>query len=146
MERTATASTLTRALSLAFALAATGCPGPEETRVDHLAVISVGPSPGATGIGVDTDVRVTFSEVLRAESVNQGSICITLATATEASQCTEAVPSQVTYDAADLAITVLPQLTLTTSTEYAILITEDIRGESGTLPSPVRTTFTTATP
>lgn len=134
---------------LAAALAAFvgGCSNGGDVAVDHLAVIAIGPSPGATGIGIDADVLVTFSEVLRAESVNQGSICLKPA-GDDDSTCSGAdvVPAQTTYDAVDLAITVSPSLVLTTGTEYAIVITRDIRAESGSLPSSVRTLFTTESP
>lgn len=135
-----------RVLLALLALAAGGC-SDGSVSVDHLAVIHVGPSPGASGIGVDADVRVTFSKVLRAESVNQGSICVRPSSSGDETACAgDAVPALVSYDPLDLAITVSPLLLLTTGTEYAVVVTSEIRGESGSLPAPIRTLFTTETP
>lgn len=123
-------------------LALVACDESPRVSVDRLAIVYIGPSPGAVGIGVDTDVRVTFSEVLRAESVNAGTICV-VASGGGADCSANAVPAQVTYDAADLAVTLSPILLLATDHEYAIVVSEGIEGESGSLPVPVRTLFRT---
>jgi hypothetical protein len=90
---------------------------------------------------VNTDVRVTFSEVLRAESVNPGTICVVLSGGD--ADCTAAVPAQIEYDASSLGVTLSPILLLATDHEYAVVVTEGIEGESGSLPVPVRSYFRT---
>lgn len=132
--------------AFAFALcaaAAAGC-GEKTVPVEALSVVYIGPSPGAVGVGTDTDLRVTFSEVLRAESVTQASICVLSADAATENCAGDVVPAQVTYDAATLAITVQPLLLLTTSHDYTLRITSGIRGESGSLHTPIDSPFRTA--
>lgn len=112
--------------------------------IEALAVVYIGPSPGAVGVGTDTDLRVTFSEVLRAESVTQASICVVPASTTTDDCTGDVVPAQVSYDPGTLAIHVQPLLVLTTSHDYTLRITSGIRGESGSLHSPIDSPFRTA--
>ena len=125
-------------------LACAACERSDTIPVDRLAVVFVGPSPGAVGIGVDTDVRVTFSEVLRAETVNPGSICLA-PSSDPADDCSGGVvPSQLGYDAASRSVTLVPLVVLDADREYAVRITGGVEGESGSLHSPIRTLFRTA--
>ena len=127
---------------LLFAFAG-GCDGGSTYEVERLAVIHIGPSPGAAGIGTDSDVRVTFSEVLRVETVNPGSICLVLSSEASDDCAGVVVPAQVSYDAAEKVVRLEPVDPLVADQEYALRITTAIRGKSGSLHSPIRTLFRT---
>ena len=130
-------------LTVSACMAIAACE-PSTIEVERLAIVYIGPSSGATGIGVDTDVRVTFSELLRAETVNAGSLCVARSEVATSDDCSgDVVPAQVSYDAELRTVVATPLLLLGTSQEYTIRITTQIEGESGILHSPVRSVFTT---
>lgn len=133
--------------------AVAGCEQSGEVKVDQLAVVNINPSPGAVGIGRDTDVTVTFSSVLDALTVSPSSMCLNgsdLAAVDLENPCGTGTPvaATVTYDALTLTATLLPGDVLATDTSggasYSLFLTPQISGqESGALPALVRSTFTT---
>lgn len=128
-------------------LAALGCADSQVLLAEHLAIININPSHGAVGIGYDTDVTVTFSEVLHAGTVNSSAICLTTSAdppADPAAPCAgTTVAAQVTYDASTLSARLEPSDPLLPDETYTIHVTTAVEADNGTLPVPVGARFTT---
>lgn len=136
---------LTTCLAL-LALSA-ACDGSKMVEVRQLAVINVNPSNGSTGIGTDVDVTVTFSETVRAETVNGASLCLrTVAPVEGEAVCgADAVPAISSYDPPAFTARLVPADPLLPDTLYTIHLERSLSGaESGPLPAAVQSTFRTA--
>lgn len=128
-------------------LLAAGCDGSKTVEVHQLGVVNVNPSNGATGIGLDVDVTVTFSETVRAETVNAASLCLrTVEPAEGEPACgAGAVPAVSSYDPPTFTARLEPADPLDANTLYLIYLERSLSGaESGDLPAVVRSTFRTA--
>jgi hypothetical protein len=109
--------------------------------VAHLAIVNINPSHGAVGIGYDTDVNVTFSENVHAETVTAQTMCVT--TADGASPCALAIPAVVSYDPALLTAKLEPNQPLLPDTQYTLHLTTGIAGDDGELPVEIAARFRT---
>lgn len=131
---------------IAVALA-TGCEGSKTVEIRQLAVVNVNPSNGATGIGTGVDVTVTFSETVRAETVNGASFCLrAVAPAEGAAPCgAGTIPAVSSYDPPTFTARLVPADPLDPDTLYTIHLAQSLSGaESGDLPADVHSTFRTA--
>jgi len=132
--------------ALALATAASGCDDGGAVFVEHLAIVNINPSHGAVGIGYATDVTVTFSEVLEAQTVSPTSICLRMDDPADPSApcASGTVLANVSYDAATLSARVVPGADLLPDTRYTIYLTTAITGDaSGSLPAIVTASFRT---
>lgn len=132
---------------LVFPAALAGCDGAKTVEVTQLAIVNVNPSSGATLIGTDVDVTVTFSETVRAETVNGSSFCLRTAPPAEgeAPCASGTVPAVVSYDPFTLSAKLVPADPLDADVLHSIHVTTSLAGtESGELPADVRSSFRTA--
>ncbi len=125
-----------------------GCDDGGAVFVDHLAIVNINPSHGAVGIGYDTDVTVTFSEVLQAQTVTATSICMTSDDAPPADPLNPCagttVLATVSYDAATLSARLAPGSPLLPDRRYTVHLTTGLSGDaSGSLPAVVSASFRT---
>lgn len=124
-----------------------GCEGAKTVEVTQLAIVNMNPSNGATTIGTDVDVTVTFSETVRAETVNGSSFCLRTSAvpAGEAPCASGTIPAVVSYDPFTLTARLVPADPLDADTLYSIWVTVSLAGtESGELPANVKSGFRTA--
>ena len=132
--------------SLVFvSLAVAGCQGPSASVfVDHLAIVNINPSHGAVGIGYDSDVNVTFSQTVRAETINAQTICITQGDPASASApCASPVLATVTYDPTTLTARLVPVQSLLPDQKYELHLLTGIASDAGSLPVEVQASFRT---
>ena len=133
----------------ALLLGLTGCEDSNAVFVEHLAIVNINPSHGAVGIGYDTDVTITFSEVLKAGTVSGSTVCLTAESTPPTdplNPCGTGTPvvASVTYDAPTLTARIVPGVPLNPDERYTLHLTQTIEGEeSGTLPAIVRASFST---
>src|SRR5687767_13948955 len=88
-------------------------------------VTSITPSPGATGVAVNTTVQITFSEAMDPATITTTNIFLRNA-ATGA-----LVPATVTYNAATSVATLTPSSPLSGTTSYITTITTGVRDLAG---------------
>ena len=107
----------------------------EDTNPPEVAAIT--PAPGTTGVDVDTDVRVRFSEAVSGVSGSS----FTLADASMT-----AVAGTVVYDAPSRTATFQPTSPLAPGTTYTLTLTSAIADAAGNalVDAPVTSSFTTA--
>ena len=132
---------------LALLALSAACDGSKTVEISQLGVINVNPSNGSTGIGTDVDVTVTFSETVRAETVNGASICLrTVAPGEGEAVCgAGAVPAISSYDPPTFTARLVPADPLIADTLYTIHLERSLSGtESGDLPATVQSSFRTA--
>jgi hypothetical protein len=104
-------------------------------------VTSVVPASGATGVALNTTVRVTFSEPMLVSTIN--STNITLRPTSSATPIT----ATVTYEAGTNTAVLTPSAPLSPSTNYTVTVTTGVRDASNNaLASQFTSTFTTLTP
>lgn len=138
-----------RGLLLMMGAGLAACEDSNAVFVEHLAIVNINPSHGAVGIGYETDVTVTFSDVLNPATLSAASMCLTTDTAPPpdpANPCGTGTPvaGTVTYDAATLSARVVPSQPLVPGEKYTLHLMPAIEGsESGALPAIVRASFTT---
>ena len=132
-------------LSLAaLAAAAAGCQGSgDAVLVNHVGIVNINPSHGAVGIGYGTDVNVTFSETMKAETISGNTMCLTSGTFAGATPCTSPIGATVSYDPAALTAHLVPTSPLLPDTTYTLHLTPGIAGADGALPVEVQASFTT---
>lgn len=136
-------------LGAGLALALAGCEESNAVLVEHLAIVNINPSHGAVGIGYDTDVTVTFSDVLDVSTISTASMCLTSDTAPPpdaANPCGSGAPvtASVTYDAATLSARLTPATPLLPDERYTLHLTPAISGvKAGSLPAIVSASFRT---
>ena len=143
--KTTTAPVLLLSLACAaLAAAAAGCQGSgDAVLVNHVSIVNINPSHGAVGIGYSTDVNVTFSETMKAETFNSSTMCLTSGTFSGATPCPSNVGATVTYDPAALTAHLSPSTPLLPDTTYTLHLTQGIAGVDGALPVEVQASFTT---
>lgn len=137
---------LAQGMLAAALLLAAGCDDGGAVFVEHLAIVNINPSHGAVGIGYDTDVTVTFSEVLEAQSVTGTSICLRdTAPADTANPCSSGVVlANVSYTAETLSARIVPGTPLLPDVRYTVWLTPTLTGDaSGALPAIVSASFRT---
>ena len=104
-------------------------------------VTGVSPTSGATGVQLNTTVRVTFSEPMLASTIN--STNITLRPTASATP----VAATVTYEAGTNTAVLTPSAPLTATTNYTVTVTTGVRDASNNaLAAQFTSTFTTLTP
>ena len=86
-------------------------------------VISRSPSSGATGVSVNTIVRVGFSEAMNASTINASTITM--------AGGGSSIPGAVTYDADTRIATFTPGVTLATGQTYYVTVTTGARDVAG---------------
>ena len=117
--------------------------------VEHLAIVNINPSHGAVGIGYDTDVVVTFSDVLDPQTVVPSTVCLTSEAAPPpdaANPCGTGSPiaATVTSDALTNSARVDPAQPLDPGVRYTLHLMPTVSGaEAGPLPAIVTASFTT---
>ena len=127
-------------------LLAVGCQSDSNAvYVDHLAILNINPSHGAVKIGYDTDVTVTFSQVLQPQTINNQTFCLASGSAADPVPCggTDVVSSTVTYDAQTLTATLVPSAALLPDTRYNIRVTGGVSSDLGALPVTIEASFRT---
>jgi hypothetical protein len=86
-------------------------------------VVSRSPSNGATGVSVNTIVRVGFSEAMNASTINASTITM--------AGGGSSIPGAVTYDAGTRIATFTPGVTLATGQTYYVTVTTGVRDVAG---------------
>ena len=86
-------------------------------------VVSRSPSPGATGVSVNTTVRIGFSEAMNASTINASTITM--------AGGGSSIPGAVTYDAGTRIATFTPGVTLATGQTYYVTVTTGVRDVAG---------------
>lgn len=124
-----------RLLVAALPLALAACGDPVVLK-EYFTVLNVSPSHGAVNIGVNADMRVTFSHPVDPGSLD-GAVLLTDATE-------EAVSASVTLSEDNYTVLVLPDAELSQATSYALTLSAALSSDSvGALPTDIRTLFTT---
>lgn len=101
-------------------------------------VLTVVPANAATGVAVNTTVKVTFSEPMDPATINTTNILLRN-TATSV-----AITGTVTYDAATNTATFTPSANLAGNTNYSVVVTTGVKDAAGnSMATQVVTTFTT---
>jgi 3-phytase len=100
------------ALVLAFASSAEGIT-PGDTSPPT--VSSISPASGASGVGLSTAPTATFSEAMRAETVNTSTVVLAGATG-------NVVATEASFDPVTRTVTLRPAAALTGSTSYSVTI------------------------
>lgn len=117
--------------------------------VEHLAIVNINPSHGAVGIGYDTDVVITFSDVLDPQTVLTSTVCLTPdsgPTPDPANPCGTGTPvaATVTSEATTNSARLVPAQPLDPGERYTLHLTSTIAGaEAGPLPATVTASFRT---
>lgn len=88
-------------------------------------VTSVRPANNATGVGLAANARATFSEVMRAGSINTNTVKLFKAGTTNAIEAT------VSYDAANMMAVLNPNNNLRPGTKYKAVVTSGARDLAG---------------
>lgn len=139
-----TAPVILLALASLAAAATAGCQGSgDAVLVNHVSIVNINPSHGAVGIGYSSDVNVTFSETMKAETLNGSTMCLTSGTFAGATPCSSPIPAAVSYDPAALTAHLVPSSSLLPDTTYTLHLTPGIEGVDGALPVEVQASFTT---
>lgn len=86
-------------------------------------VISRSPSSGATGVSVNTAVRIGFSEAMNSSTINASTITM--------AGGGSSIPGAVTYDADARIATFTPGVTLATGQTYYVTVTTGVRDLAG---------------
>ena len=111
--------------------------------VTPLAVISVSPASGASGVSTTTSVTATFNQALDPATVNSSTFRLLNST-------NSPVPASVTYNASTSTATLTPSSALTASSSYQAVITGGANGVKDSSGNPMSSTFswlfTTAQP
>jgi hypothetical protein len=106
-------------------------------------VQSVSPANGATGVNVNTQVTVTFSEAMDASTINSNTVQLLQPGIEE----TTVVPATVSYNSSTMVATLVPTDPLSGSTNYTVTVeggangVQDANGQ--TLASNFTSSFTT---
>ena len=125
---------------IASALVVAGCGGSSTstTPPTALAVNSVTPATGSTGVAVTAPVTATFNEVMNATTINASTFTLTAAGGT-------AVTGNVSYSAGSSTAVFTPASPLAYNTVYTATITTGVQNPAGTALGANDTwSFTTA--
>ena len=140
---------LTIAMAALGSCLLTGCEDRDAVFVEQLAIVNINPSHGAVGIGYDTDITVTFSDVLDVSTVTSANMCLTADSAPPpdaTSPCSTGtpVPATVTYDAQTASARLVPTDDLLPDERYTLHLTPALASpETGALAAPVSASFRT---
>jgi O-glycosyl hydrolase len=125
---------------IASVLVVAGCGGSNSVTTTQaaLAVNSVTPASGSTGVAVTTPITATFNQVMNAATFNSSTFTLTGAGA-------PAVTGNISYSAGSSMATFIPASPLAYNTVYTATITTGVQNTSGTaLGSSDTWSFTTA--
>lgn len=100
-------------------------------------ILSVSPPDGATGVGVNANIRVLFDEPINPLSVNGATILVTDGTHTS-------MPSSISFSNNNREVLITPQAPLPETTQLALKV-EGVEDFAGNLVTPQTTHFTTGT-
>lgn len=126
------------AFTLFAATALVGCSSGSEPDTTPPAVASVNPASGATGVALDADVIVTFSERIDAATVTPASVSLRLGAVT--------VPTTQTVENNNSSVRLDPVAGLGNNTTYTVSVTGAVTDVAGNpLSAPASSNFTTAT-
>jgi O-glycosyl hydrolase len=125
---------------VASALVVAGCGGSNTVKTTQtaLAVISVTPATGSTGVAVTAPVTATFNEVMNGTTLNSSTFTLTAAGG-------KAVTGNVSYSAGSSTAVFTPASPLAYNTVYTATITTGVQNPAGTALGASDTwSFTTA--
>jgi hypothetical protein len=103
-------------------------------------VTNVAPLNSATGVAVDSDIVVTFSEAMNATTINTASVTLTPTSGGSP------VAAVVSYSSGPRTATLNPSSSLATSTSYTVNVTTAAKDLAGNSVTAFSSAFTTAAP
>ncbi|MEE2750392.1 MAG: Ig-like domain-containing protein [Myxococcota bacterium] len=124
---------------LSFLLTATtllACSSPRVVQ-PVLAIVNISPSGGSTGVALDAVVSATFTQPLRANSINEGSVYLL-------DEAEEKVAADLTYVPDSQAVLLDPTEPLSLASNYVLVLGEAVASSEGNnLLAEIRSTFRT---
>ncbi len=102
-----------------------------------LAIINISPSGGSTGVALDAVVSATFTQPLRANSINEGSVYLL-------DEAEEKITADLTYVPDSQAVILDPTEPLSLASNYVLVLGQNVASSDGNnLLAEIRSTFRT---
>ncbi|WP_089611703.1 Ig-like domain-containing protein [Dehalobacterium formicoaceticum] len=107
------------------------------TEKETLAAGSFVPSSGAQNVAVGQSIRATFSQAMRANTIDSSSVYL------RETRSGQSVPADVSYNSTNRTVTLNPKNNLKFDTQYTVYITDKAKGSNGISVKAVNWSFTT---